>query len=135
MADYIRYNPKLTEYAKKLRKQGVLSEVILWHHLKKYKTKGLDFHRQKPIDNYIVNFYCPELRLVIEIDGISHAYKINYDEIRQKNLETAGLTIIHFSDSIIKQDINSVLRGIEGWIKLLNRNTPRPSGHPSQEGN
>ncbi len=63
----IPYNPKLKELAKKLRKQGILSEVLLWNELKQKKL-GYDFHRQKPIDEYIVDFYCEVLDLVIEID-------------------------------------------------------------------
>ena len=58
-----------------LRKNSTLSEVLLWNELKGKKLMGIDFHRQKPIGNYIVDFFSPELRLVIEIDGITHAYK------------------------------------------------------------
>ncbi len=66
MQNYLKYNPKLKEYAKILRKQGVLSEVILWSYLKEYKKRGFGFHRQKPIDNYIVDFYCSQLNLVLK---------------------------------------------------------------------
>ena len=135
MINCLKYNPKLKDYAKILRKQGVLSEVILWKYLKEYKKRGLDFHRQKPIDNYIVDFYCSQLNLVIEIDGVSHAYKMEYDQMREKKLISLGLAVLHFSDSIVKKDINSVLYGIEGWISdYVAQHTP-PVGHPSQEGN
>jgi very-short-patch-repair endonuclease len=68
----IPYNPKLKEIAQKLRKQGILSEVLLWKELKGKKMMGYDFHRQKPLENYIVDFFCNELMLIIEIDGSSH---------------------------------------------------------------
>ena len=116
MKKILSYNPKLKEVAKKLRKQGILSEVILWNFLKRKQLRGFDFHRQKPIDNYIVDFYCPELDLVIEIDGVSHGYKVEDDKIREQKLKSLGLNILHFSDSAVKKDIDSVLRGIDGWI-------------------
>ena len=117
MHKILPYNPKLKELAKKLRQQGILSEVILWNFLKNKQMRGFDWHRQKPIDEYIVDFYSPTLNLVIEIDGSSHGDKIVYDERRQKKLESFGLSVLHFSDSIIKRDIDSVLRTIDGWIK------------------
>jgi len=74
----IPYNPKLKEVARKLRKQGILSEVLLWNELKGKKL-GYDFHRQKPINDYVVDFYCAELDLVIEIDGDWHSDKFDDD--------------------------------------------------------
>ena len=110
------YNPKLKELARNLRRQGVLSEVILWNFLKNKQMRGFDFHRQKPIDEYIVDFYAPDLNLVIEINGASHADKIIYDKQRQKRLEYFGLSILNFSDSVVKKDIDSVLRTIDDWV-------------------
>ena len=78
--------------------------------------RGFDFHRQKPIDEYIVDFYAPDLNLVIEINGASHADKIIYDKQRQKRLEYFGLSILNFSDSVVKKDIDSVLRTIDDWV-------------------
>ncbi len=65
----IHYNPKLKTIARKLRKQGVLSEVLLWDHIKGKKMNGYQFMRQKPVGEYIVDFYCSKLKLVVEIDG------------------------------------------------------------------
>ena len=76
----VRYNPELKQRARDLRKQGVLSEVLLWNQLKGRKLRGYQFMRQKPIGAYIVDFYCSKLRLVIEIDGESHSGKFDYDE-------------------------------------------------------
>lgn len=89
------YNPALKELAKQLRKQGVLSEVLLWQKIKN-KSLGIEFHRQVPIDNYIVDFYCHELMLAIEIDGNSHIntdVQIN-DDARQKTIEKLGVIFI-----------------------------------------
>ncbi len=103
------YNPKLKEKAKALRKAGNLSEALLWLPLKKKNLLGLDFHRQKIIGNYIVDFYCPELQLVVEIDGVSHDFKIEYDERREKYLESLDLTIIHYSDIDVKRNMSGVI--------------------------
>ena len=76
----IYYNPKLKNLARTLRNNSTLSEVLLWNHLKGKQMKGYDFHRQKPLDNYIVDFFCPKLRLIIEIDGESHLFKGKDDQ-------------------------------------------------------
>jgi very-short-patch-repair endonuclease len=81
---YLKYNPKLKDRAKHLRNNSTLSEVLLWLQLKDKKL-GFDFHWQKPIDNFIVDFFCLKLLLVIEIDGSSHNDKVQYDKFRQKN--------------------------------------------------
>ena len=78
----ITYNPKLKEYARQLRNNSTLSEVLLWQKIKN-KALGVQFHRQVPLKEYIVDFYCHELMLAIEIDGDSHLYKYNYDKKRQ----------------------------------------------------
>ena len=68
----IPYNPKLKEYARKLRKNSTFTEIMLWNYLKGKQMKGFDFDRQRPIDKYIVDFYCKDLQLAIEVDGESH---------------------------------------------------------------
>jgi very-short-patch-repair endonuclease len=68
----IPYDRNLKELAKKLRRNMTYSEVMLWNEIKNGKLKGYDFDRQRPIGNYIVDFYCKDLRLALEVDGISH---------------------------------------------------------------
>ncbi|MCF7813695.1 MAG: DUF559 domain-containing protein [Candidatus Cloacimonetes bacterium] len=116
MHDVLKYNPKLKELAKELRKNSTLSEVLLWHEINKNKL-GVDFHRQKPIGNYIVDFYCPKSKLVIEVDGISHAGKLEYDQKRDDYLNKIGLTVIHFSDEEIKQNLVNVIEYLKDWIE------------------
>ncbi|WP_421805015.1 endonuclease domain-containing protein [Flagellimonas sp.] len=79
----IPYNPKLKEFARQLRKNSTLSEVLLWEKLKQ-RSMGIQFHRQVPLLEYIVDFYCHELQLAIEIDGVSHDFK--YDKGQQREL-------------------------------------------------
>jgi Uncharacterized protein conserved in bacteria len=115
------YNPKLKERARELRKAGNLSEVLLWNELKQKKMLGFDFTRQQIIGNYIVDFHCPKLNLVIEIDGESHNYKVEYDTERDKFLQSLGLTVLHFNDLDIKHRLSEVLESIKNWIE---GNTP-----------
>jgi len=79
---------------------------------------GYDFHRQKPLLNYIADFYCYELELVIEIDGMYHDTEEIYtlDMIREEELKKYNLTILRFTEHEVKKDIVNVLRTIEGYI-------------------
>lgn len=79
----IPYNPRLKMFARKLRSNSTQAEIFLWNQLKKKQIRGYDFDRQRPIDNYIVDFYCKDLQLAFEIDGESHVGKEKYDEERQ----------------------------------------------------
>jgi len=120
----IIYNPKLKEKARWLRNNMTLSEVLLWNRLKGGQMCNLDFHRQKPILNYIVDFFCAQLNLIIEVDGFSHNYKIEEDIIRDRKLQQLGLTTLRFQDIEVKTDIENVLTIIYNWVE---EHTPRPS--------
>ena len=107
----------MKELARKLRKKSTLAEILLWQKLRNKQMHGYDFHRQKPIDNYIVDFFCHKLRLIIEIDGQSHDSKTDEDRDRQKRLEAIGLYVLRFLDSDVKQNLEGVIAAIEKWIK------------------
>lgn len=106
-------NKSLRTNARNLRKNSTLSEVLLWNQLKQKRASGLDFDRQKIIGNYIVDFYCAKLKLVIEIDGSSHDNKVIYDTIRHEYLESLGLTVLHVDDRDVKMRMDAVLHSIE----------------------
>ena len=112
----IPYNPILKERARKLRNNSTQAEIFLWNHLKKKQMRGFDFDRQRPIDNYIVDFYCKDLQLAIEIDGESHIGKEKYDEERQKKLESLGVRFLRFDDVVVRYDLDGVVKAIEKWI-------------------
>lgn len=116
--EIIPYNPKLKELAKKLRQNMTYSEVMLWNELKNGKMLGYDFDRQRPIRNYIVDFYCKDLKLAIEVDGITHEDEkvIMKDEIRQDELEIFGISFLRFNALLVVNKIESVLKEIEKWI-------------------
>jgi very-short-patch-repair endonuclease len=114
--EIIPYNPKLTKFAKELRKNSTPAEIDLWRHLNKKKMMGYDFHRQKPLDNFIVDFFCNDLMLVIEIDGITHDYKTSDDINRQKRLESCGVRFLRFTEKDVKMNLKGVLEIIRQWI-------------------
>jgi len=81
--EIIPYNPALKELARELRNNSTKSEILLWKELKGKFEGKYDFHRQKPLDNYIADFFCHELMLVIEIDGETH----NWEETQRKDFQ------------------------------------------------
>ena len=115
-SNWYPYNPKLRRYARELRKKGTFAEVILWKNIQRKAINGYEFHRQVPIDKYIVDFYCHELKLAIEIDGISHDNKFKYDQKRQRSLEELGVKIIRFLDEDVREETNSVLEALNREI-------------------
>ena len=126
MAKIIPYNPKLKALARKLRKDMTFGEVLLWNEIKDDKFGGFDFDRQRCIDNYIVDFYCKELMLAIEIDGMSHNHEEAFlkDEIRQKKLKSFGVKFLRFSESEVKYDMVNVIRAMEVEIITIIKNNP-----------
>ena len=125
----IYYNPELKKLARQLRNNSTLSEVLLWDELKGRKLYGYQFMRQKPILNYIVDFFCSKLHLVIEIDGDSHSNEASVanDQKRQEQIEKLGISFLRFDDLDIKYNLSSVLRTIEDYIeKFKNDNNPPP---------
>ncbi len=114
----IHYNPKLKQLARNLRNNSTLSEVLLWNELKGKKLYGYQFMRQKPIGNFIVDFFCSKLALIIEIDGDSHYHEEAFkaDLLRQTELEKLGLNFLRFDDSEVKKDMGNVIRVIENYI-------------------
>ncbi|MBW6483291.1 MAG: DUF559 domain-containing protein [Vicingaceae bacterium] len=114
----IPYNPKLKDLARKLRNDSTKSEIKLWMELKGKQLYGYDFHRQKPLLNYIVDFYCSELELVIELDGYTHQFEevVIKDELKEIELKKCGLTILRFNDTEVMKDMGNVLRTIEQYV-------------------
>ncbi len=127
MRKIIPYNPDLVSLAKKLRKNMTLGEIALWREIKGKKI-GFQFSRQIPIDQFIVDFYCKDLRLAIEVDGSIH-FKEGHperDEKRQRPLESLGVKVIRFSDTDVKNNLSQVLDEIQDEIEKL-KLTPSPS--------
>ena len=111
----IPYRKDLKEKARTLRKDSTLSEVLLWQEIRK-KQLDVQFHRQVPVLDFIVDFYCHELKLAIEVDGKSHEWKVSYDIQRKKKLEEVGVRILVFDDLDVKRNVKWVVNEI--WRKV-----------------
>ncbi|MDO8594459.1 MAG: endonuclease domain-containing protein [bacterium] len=114
----LHYVPQLKVNAANLRKAENLAEVLLWQEIKSSKL-GVRFLRQRPIGNYIVDFYCHALNLAIEVDGASHDSKVTADEKRQQILESKGVRFIRFLDRDVRYNLDSVLLEIQSYLKSL----------------
>ncbi len=131
------YNKKLQPIANRLRKNMTKAEACLWKYvLKARKMKGYSFRRQRPVINYIADFMCKELKLIIEVDGITHQYEeiIKHDQKRQKKLEIEGFTVLRFEDGNVLSDINNVYHKIEATIDKLEDQNEIPPPNPRQRG-
>lgn len=115
----IPYRKDLKAKARELRKHSTLTEVLLWCEIKNRHIMGYQFHRQVPMLDYIVDFYCHELQLVIEIDGNSHDHEvaITKDQFRQQRLEAHRVHFLRFDDLDVKKRMFWVLDEIVGWIE------------------
>ncbi|MBW7866530.1 MAG: DUF559 domain-containing protein [Candidatus Hydrogenedentes bacterium] len=105
----ISYNPVLRARARDLRKNSTLGEALLWGALKN-KALGCEFHRQVPIDRYIVDFFCHEKMLALEVDGCSHNHPETgaNDVVRRERLESMGVRVIRFTEAEVRKDLNRV---------------------------
>ena len=99
--------------ARELRKNGILSEVVFWNCVRNGGFHGVNFDRQRSIGRYFVDFYIPDYGVVIELDGISHDNKQDYDRIRDEYLHSLDLIVLRFQSRLIFEDINAVLSYIE----------------------
>lgn len=89
---------------------------------------GYDFHRQKPLGNFIADFFCHELMLVIELDGYSHNFEevAVKDKAKEKKLTELGISVVRFNDSDVLTDMNNVLRTIINYVLDYEETHPRP---------
>ena len=111
-----KYNPKLTDRARELRKNPTLMEKKLWKNFLKERPHECKFLRQKPIGNYILDFYCSDLLLAIEIDGEIHNKRKEYDKERDDFLNDCGIKVIRVLNSEVENDFNSIKKIISQSI-------------------
>ncbi|MCD4818145.1 MAG: endonuclease domain-containing protein [Candidatus Cloacimonetes bacterium] len=111
-----------------LRKNMTQYEKILWEKIRNKQISNLRFRRQYSIDKYVVDFFCPQLKLAIKIDGKVHLknHSKQYDDVRQNEIESLGINFLRFSNSLIRNDIYSVIETIKDFKKRNN-----PSNSPS----
>lgn len=114
------YNKSLQPYANRLRKEMTKAEACLWKYVLRAGTmKGYGFRRQRPVLNYIADFMCKELMLIVEVDGSIHELEEirKNDEQRQKVLEEAGFTVLRFTNNEVLTNIQWVNSYLEEWIE------------------
>lgn len=135
MSNILPYNKRLLPLAKKLRKNLTWGEAKLWKYLKSKQMNNIKFHRQIPILEYIIDFYCKEHKLAIEIDGKSHdEIRYNNDIKRQNELEKLRIKVLRFSEAEVLSNIDNVLISIEYEVeqKIAEASKPLPPSAPSQ---
>jgi len=114
------YNKNLKQFARELRSETVSkAEKRIWKALLSRKQTGERFLRQRPIKNFIVDFFCPELKLIIEIDGNSHFHKPEYDAYRERQLKELGFEIIRFTEGDVLNNFDKVSNQITHCIYCL----------------
>ncbi len=134
---FLPYNKNLRDLSRELRNNSTLAEVLLWNKLKSAQLYDYTFNRQKPLDNYIVDFYCKALNLVIEIDGNSHQMPDAYlnDATRQKILEQMGLNFLRFDDGDVKKNMEHVIRVIENYVLDVEEKNPEVKEKKKRKNN
>jgi very-short-patch-repair endonuclease len=101
---------------KELRNNATPEEIILWNYLKNSKL-GFKFRRQHSIGGYIIDFYCPEKRITIELDGKHHDYQLMYDKTRDTYLQSLGVTVLRFKNDQVANDLDTILEKIVNSLK------------------
>ena len=119
--EYNYNNSKLKERRKELRNNSTKAELMLWERIRKNQILGVKFRRQFSIHSYVVDFYCTEFKLAIEVDGVTHSSddEKEYDANRQKSLENISVTFLRYNNSEIFMNIESVVDRIKDKITEL----------------
>lgn len=124
------YNKNLKERSRELRSSMTDAEIALWSKVRRKQLYGLQFHRQKPIGRYIVDFYCPSVRLVVEVDGGQHYTPEGErsDANRDAYLKSLGLAVLRFSNLDVLRNMDGVMATIVQKIeaKLREEETKSP---------
>jgi len=117
----------LKGFSRNLRMNTTDAERMLWSSIRCKQLEGYQFYRQRPIGNYIVDFYCPRAKVIIEIDGGQHYEDVGKfkDGVRDRFLRGMGLRVLRFSDREILENLDGVVEKI--WMELQDLNPSRPS--------
>jgi len=131
-----RYNSKLKENARSLRINMTDAEQVLWQHIRRKQIHGVQFYRQKPLFEFVVDFYCPAAKLVIEIDGSQHFEEEHQakDQERDAALAGSGLRVLRFDNRQILLETDAVLKVIDKTVKEWVRVNQNPPQSPFVKG-
>jgi len=110
----VKNTDEMKEYRRELRNNSTVAEKSLWKSLKGRQVEGLLFRRQYSIEHYILDFYCPELKLAIELDGEVHKQQSTYDEERSRHLlERYGIKVLRFENKCVYEQLRWILAAIK----------------------
>ncbi|MDP2982435.1 MAG: DUF559 domain-containing protein [Candidatus Latescibacter sp.] len=124
---YKKYSPRyVIEIARKLRLEMTEAETLIWSHINNKQIDGFRFRNQHPIGRYIADFYCHDLKLIIEIDGGIHNECKEYDGNRDGYLQAGGYTILLFTNNQVTSEIDSVLETIRTKAREISISSPPP---------
>ena len=131
----LKYNADLKGTSRLLRKHLTDSEEALWSRLRRKQLLGVQFYRQKPIVDYIVDFFAPRARLVVEVDGSQHlaTHHTQRDKSRDTHLASLGLKVVRFNSREVLQDMDAVVEAIYRTL-AEQMNTEIPPGPPLIKG-
>lgn|SRR5690606_14042891 len=121
------YNKNLKQASQDLRNHMTDAEKLLWSRLRNKQILGLQFYRQKPILNYIIDFYCPAANLVIECDGSQHFIDegLEADRVRDEALAQLGLKVLRFDNGQVMRQLDDVVEVIyQSCLKELSKESP-----------
>jgi very-short-patch-repair endonuclease len=121
---YFKATPEIMKNARRLRENMTNSEKLLWEKLKGKQICGLRFRRQHPIDIFIADFYCHEVRLVVEIDGEIHNHKEEYDGGRTSEMGKFDIKVIRFQNCEVENNIEKVVTEIKSKVYELLKSPP-----------
>ncbi|MEI6947656.1 endonuclease domain-containing protein [Paraflavisolibacter sp. H34] len=112
---------QIFENARNLRHRLTKAEALLWEKLRNRRLKALKFRRQHPVDQFVLDFYCPDHKIAVELDGSAHegSEAQLYDAARTKKLEQLGIHVIRFSNDEVEKDIHIVMRKITDFVKRI----------------
>lgn len=122
----LKYRSFLKLHSQQLRSNMTVHEKILWEQIRRKQIEGVRFLRQKPIGDFIVDFYAPEVQLVIELDGSQHLEPdmIELDKKRDQYLQSLGLTVLRFENCLVERCLDLVIVDIVRWVKRTGTNIP-----------
>jgi len=120
------YNKKLQPFANKLRRNMTKAEACLWKYALRASGMGVPFRRERPIGHFIADFVCLPLKLVIEVDGVTHLYAETQvkDAQKDKELKKMGFAVLRFEDNVVLSNIDFVIGVIRGKIEELKKVHP-----------
>ena len=121
------------DFARRLRRHQTTAERVLWFRLRDRRLGGWKFKRQVPIDRFVVDFFCADAKLIIELDGGQHADRIDSDVNRTKNLEAMGYLVLRYWNNDVLGNINGVLENILSTLNPLRSGPPHPTPLPFGE--